>query len=159
MTETPWRYCIDTSALVHGWIRAYPPDVLQPFWDRMDALIEEQILVAPMDVLVELEKKEGDDLHLWCKKRSHMFIEINEYQDELKDIMAKYPRLVDTTKGKSGADPMVIALANWGFPLYCVVTEEKGGSETKPKMPYVCDQEDIRCINLLQLIRDHGWSF
>jgi hypothetical protein len=66
---------------------------------------------------------------------------------------------VDTAKGKSGADPMVIALAQRGFPLHCVVTEEKGGSERKPKMPYVCGQEDIRVINLLQLIRDNGWTF
>lgn len=159
MATGPWTYCIDTSALIHGWVRAYPIDVLPTFWDRLEELIKLEELVAPMDVLIELEKKEGDTLLNWCKEREDMFVEIDQYQQEIKEIMANYPKLVDTAKGKSGADPMVIAMAKWGFPSYCVVTEERGGSLKKPKMPWVCGQEDIRSINLLQLIRDLGWTF
>ncbi|NBC31553.1 MAG: DUF4411 family protein [Alphaproteobacteria bacterium] len=44
-------------------------------------------------------------------------------------------------------------------PKLVVVTEEKGGSAKKPKMPYVCDQEDLRCIDVLQFIRDQKWQF
>lgn len=159
MADTEFTYCIDTSALIHGWVRAYPPDVLPAFWDRLSELFEANILYAPIDVLIELEKKEGDALHHWCKQREERFVEIDQFEDELKNIMAKYPKLVDTAKGKSGADPMVIALAQSNFPACTLVTEEKGGSDKKPKMPYVCDQEDIRCINLLQLIRDLNWTF
>lgn len=159
MPDYPFKYCIDTSALLHGWVRTYPPDILPPFWERMGELIDEGIIVAPMDVLIELEKKEGDTLHQWCKERDHMFLEIDGFQDKITEIMAKYPRLVDTRKNKSGADPMVIALAMSNNPGLCVVTEEKGGSEERPKMPYVCDEEDVRCINLLQMIRDLKWTF
>jgi hypothetical protein len=159
MAVREFIYCIDTSALIHAWVRAYPPDVLPPLWDRIGALIERCLLISPMDVLIELEKKEGDTLCQWCKDRDRMFIEIDGFQGEIGYVMNKYPRLVDTVKGKSGADPIVIALALSRNPKLVVVTEEKGGSARKPKIPYVCDQEDLRCIDVLQFIRDHKWQF
>ena len=159
MADDDFTYCIDTSALIHAWVRVYPPDVLPPLWDRLDGLIGAGKLIAPWDVLVELEKKEGDALWEWCKERPQMFHEIDEFQNEIGYVMGMYPRLVDTVKGKSGADPMVIALALSHNPRLTVITEEKGGSVDKPKMPYVCDQEDLRSISFLQLIRDQKWTF
>ena len=62
--------------------------------------------------------------------------------------------MVDTVKGKSTSDPWVISLALQYNPKLTVVTEEKGGSENRPNIPYVCRQEDIRDINLLALIKE-----
>ena len=51
----PFRYCIDTSSLVHAYQRSYPPDVLPALWDeKLDELIEAGQLVSPYDVLEEL---------------------------------------------------------------------------------------------------------
>lgn len=159
MADTPVRYSIDTSALIHGWVRAYPPDVIPALWDRLDGLIAEGRLLASREVLYELERK-ADDLHAWCKEREAMFVEIDDaIQVHMATVMGKYPKLVDTAKGKSGADPFVIALAMAHNPVLTVVTEEKGGSASSPRIPYVCQQEDLRCISLLQLIREQEWTF
>ncbi len=88
-----------------------------------------------------------------------MFREIDAYEAQIKYVMGKYPRLVDTVKGKSGADPMVIALALSRNPGLTVITEENGGSVAKPKIPFVCNEENLRNINVLQLIRDQKWTF
>lgn len=159
MTAAAVRYSIDTSALIHGWVRAYPPDVIPALWDRLDGLINDGRLLASKEVLLELEKK-ADDLHAWCKERDAMFVEIDDaIQVHMARVMGTYPKLVDTAKGKSGADPFVVALAMAHNPTLTVVTEEKGGSEGSPKIPYVCQQEDIRSISLLQFIREEGWTF
>ena len=159
MTESLFHYCIDTSSLVHAYQRSYPPDILPVLWEeRFDELIGAGRLVSPLDVLEELKKKH-DDLYEWARQRAEMFIEINEYEAELAAIMHDYPRLVDTKKGKSGADPMVIALAQGRNPSLTVVTEEGFGSAKSPRIPFVCGRLDIRCINILQLIRDQNWSF
>ena len=71
-----------------------------------------------------------------------------------KSLLRKYPRLVDTRKGRSGADPFVIGLAQMHNPSLTVVTEEKGGTADKPHIPYVCQEEDIRCVSLLDLITE-----
>jgi Domain of unknown function (DUF4411) len=159
MTAAVVRYSIDTSALIHGWVRAYPPDVMPALWDRLDRLIADGRLLASKEVLLELEKK-ADDLHNWCKERDAMFVEIDDaIQIHMATVMGTYPKLVDTAKGKSGADPFVVALAMAHNPTLTVVTEEKGGSAGSPKIPYVCQQEDIRFISLLQFIREEGWTF
>ena len=159
MTSPAVRYSIDTSALIHGWVRAYPPDVIPSLWDRLDGLIAEGRLLASREVLYELEKK-ADDLYAWCRDRVAMFIEIDDViQDHMATVMGKYPKLVDTAKGKSGADPFVIALAMAHNPMLTVITEEKGGSASSPRIPYVCKHEDIRPISLLDLIREQQWKF
>src|ERR1022692_3687226 len=53
-------YCIDTSALVDGWIRYYPPDVFPPLWTKLEDMIHAKQLIAPDEVLTELSKKEDD---------------------------------------------------------------------------------------------------
>ena len=105
-------------------------------------------------------RKKDDDLSAWCKERPTMFIDVDDAtQASMQHIMGTYPKLVDTSKGRSGADPFVIALAQAHNPLLTVVTEEHGGSANKPKIPFVCRQEGLRCISLLQLIEEQQWRF
>lgn len=152
-------YSIDTSALIHGWSRAYPPSIrmFQPVWDRLSALVDEGRLRAFMEVLNEIMKKD-DTLAEWCDANSDLFVEIEDdaIQECVAEVMGKYPRLVDTRKGRSGADPFVIALATTHNPRLSVVTEEQGGTAEKPKIPYVCQEEKIRCVNLLGLITEQA---
>jgi len=152
-------YSVDSSALLHGWIRAYPPTItiFQPFWQRMSELITDGRLRASIEVLNEIKKKD-DELATWCESNSEFFVDIegDVIQEKVADLLRKYPRLVDTRKGRSGADPFVIAFAQIHNRPLTVVTEEKGGTREKPKIPYVCQEEGIRCISLLDLITEQS---
>ncbi len=118
-------YSIDSSALIHAWRRVYRPKNFGMVWRHFDALIEEGRLRASIEVLKELEKKD-DELFEWGKARKELlFVEIDDAcQLEVIRIMDKYERLVDTVKGRSGADPFVIALAAVCTPHLTVITEE-----------------------------------
>ena len=83
----------------------------------------------------------------------------DDQQDAVSEIMEKYPRLVNTSNGKSSGDPFVIGLAMAGRPRYTVVSEENNGGPRNPKIPDVCVAEDIRCIRLVDLIREQDWRF
>jgi len=39
------------------------------------------------------------------------------------------------------------------------VTREKGGSRKKPKIPYVCNQYGITCMNLYEFVAEQDWVF
>jgi hypothetical protein len=159
VAETQPIYCCDTSSLIHAWRRAYPPKSFKSFWAKLDELINEGRLVSSIEVYAELEKKD-DDVFVWAKDRKWMFLEIDDnVQTTMLWVMGKYPRLVDTVKGKSGADPFVIAQALSPNPPLIVLHQEYGGSSRSPKIPYVCDQENLRHIDLLALIEEEGWSF
>jgi len=117
------KYCIDTSALIHAWRRSYPHPNFPGFWKRMDNLIGDGRLLSSMEVLLELKKRD-DDLFDWAKHREGMFrdIEGDELQHEMARIMGKYPRLTDTRRNRSSADPFVISLASLYTPPLIVVT-------------------------------------
>ena len=156
MADGLTRYSIDTSALLEAYVRRYPPDVWPSLWDiKLDELIGTGRLVAAYDVLEDLSKRD-DDIYAWAKARSAMFIDLDQYEAQLIEIMADYPRLVDTKTGKSGNDPMVIALAH--ARGLTVISEEGLSGEKNPKIPYVCNQLDIRHINLLAFIREQQWT-
>jgi hypothetical protein len=149
-------YSIDSSALIHAWRRVYRPKNFGFVWAGFDSLIEEGRLRCSIEVFNELEKKD-DELFKWCKERKeNLFIEIDgAIQGHVTRIMKDYPRLVDTVKGRSGADPFVIALAATTNPAMIVVTEEQPG---KTKIPDVCKSENIECIGLADLIERENWQ-
>lgn len=149
-------YSIDSSALIHGWRRVYRPKNFGFVWEGFDTLIEAGRLRSSIEVYNELEKKD-DELFAWCKERKeNMFVEIDEdTQILLAEIMKDHPRLVDTVKGRSGADPFVIALAQTQKPFMTVVTEEMPG---KTKIPDVCNARGITYCGLADMIEKEDWK-
>ena len=155
------RYCIDTSALIHAWRRSYPIKNFPSVWDRIGDLIRDGRLLSSTEVLHELKKKD-DSLFDWAKEQEEMFIDIEDdrLQIRLTQILADYPRLVDTRKSRSTADPFVIALASLNSsPLIVVSQEGATGKIERPNMPDVCAAEGISCIEILDLIIREGWRF
>jgi hypothetical protein len=124
-------------------------------WEGFDILIREGRFKASIEVYTELQKKD-DELFAWCKERKEaMFIEIdNDTQAAVAQIMRDHPKLVDTTKGRSGADPFVIALAVTADPAMTVVTEESLG---KSRIPDVCNAQKILWCGVADLIEKEDW--
>ncbi len=152
------RYSIDTSAILDGWTRYYPPDIFPALWGHLDELIKTGGLIATEEVLVELERKE-DSTYEWFRQRKHMFIPIDgRIQEAVTKILQDYERLVDTSKNRSMCDPFVIAVAQ--VERCSVVTAEKmTNNPAKPRIPDVCQALGIETITLLELIRRQHWVF
>jgi hypothetical protein len=86
----------------------------------------------------------------------------SEQQSLVRDILRRYPRLVDSTKQTPAADPFVIALAEAGRPedgRHTVVCSEQGGKQGRVRIPDVCKARNVRCVNSLGMFRDLKWSF
>jgi len=89
-----------------------------------------------------------------------MFVDIegDDLQIRVAEIMGRYPRLVDTRKNRSTADPFVIAVASLNDPNFVVVTQEGPTNNiAKPKIPDVCAAEGLGCISILDLIVREDW--
>jgi len=160
-------YCIDTSSLIEMKDK-YPQDVtlFKKVWKNMDNLCKEQRLIAPVEVLKEIEQGD-DELKRWAKgKGKKIFVKPDKKQSEkMKEILTKYIFLANSEKpGPNAADPWLIALAivkneerrGQLFPdKYLVVTEESKTRENR--IPFVCRIYNIECINLIELFRKEGW--
>lgn len=153
------KYSIDTSAILDGWRRYYPPDVFPAVWRGLDDLVKQGHLRASEEVLVELKKRD-DEVYEWAKKRkAQKFVPIDvPTQERVIEILGQHEKLVDTRRNRSAADPFVIALA---MVAGCkVVTGEKPtNSADRPNIPDVCVALGVPYIELLELFRLEGWQF
>lgn len=153
------KYSIDTSAILDGWRRYYPPDTFPGLWDKLNVLIQQGHLQATEEVLHELEKKD-DEVFEWAKAREDaFFIPLDaDIQPVVADILEDFEKLVDTRANRSAADPFVIALAK--LNRCCVVTGERATTSSgRPNIPDVCSALRIPCITLLQMIQSERWTF
>lgn len=149
-------YCIDTSSLIESWHRRYPPDSFPSFWNRLSDVIDSELVVAQELVIHEISSQD-DELHNWVKQRVKLLIAFDEEVQQIaSEILQDYPRIVGRHQ-KFGADPFVIALAIQRS--LTVITEEEGGTQRKPKIPFICSNMKVRCINTLDFIREMKWSF
>lgn len=151
-------HCVDTSAWMDGWVRYYPPDVFPTLWDNLDGFVTAGEIISSEEVYVETSKK-ADELHEWIKNRKQMLVPLTpDIQQVATDLLAQYPRLVDTLKGRSQADPFVIATAIV-MGAVVVTGEIRMGNLNKPRIPDVCEARGVRWINFLQMMRELGLSF
>jgi len=156
MSELFPGYVIDTSALIDLW-RPYPRDIFKSLWGEVTALIADGELVAPQEVLNELEQQH-DDLLKWAKKQKFFKDLDNEQIAFLQEIVRRFPDIVDEKKTKADADPHVIALAK--SKGWKVVTQEKHAKPgARKKIPDVCEHYGIPCLSLFDFFRDKGWNF
>ena len=142
-------YCVDTSGWLDGWQRHYPPDVFPSLWVKLDERIQAREISSSEEVYVELERK-ADELHAWVKARKHkLLIPLDEVnQNHASNLLAEFPRLVDTLRNRSKADPFVIATA-MAQGAVVVTGEPVTGNMMKPRIPDVCQAKHIRCISFL----------
>lgn len=112
----------------------------------------------PEEVLNELRAKD-DDLLVWVQERKNWLVAPTSVPIMLtaRRVLREHPRLTEPLAGKGTADPFVIATALERNKH--VVTEEKGGSSNKPKIPYVCNQMRVECMTVIEMIRREGWTF
>jgi hypothetical protein len=151
-------YCVDTSAWLDGWQRHYPKDVFPSLWARLDAIISSGQIICTEEVYIELQRKD-DDLHKWMMSRKQMLVPLDEaIQNRATVLLREYPRLVDTLRGRSKADPFVIATAIERGAVV-VTGEVLTGKLEKPRIPDVCRAKGIACIGFLQMIRDLRLTF
>jgi hypothetical protein len=154
----PRIYCIDSNIVIQGRKHRYPPRRFRQLWENIEHLIAAGRMYASEAVKWELTVAD-DEIHDWVKAQSGLFVPLDRAQtDAVTKIQEDFDNLVDHRRGKSGADPFVIALAK--VRGYTVVTfENMAGTGNKPKIPDVCARYDIPCVDLVGLMDREDWTF
>ena len=151
-------YSVDTSGLITSWRVTHNPQNHPTFWDKLDVLISNHELRASEEVLVDLSKKD-DAVYEWARLRPDMFVPLyEEIQLAVKAMMKRFPHIIDSRKNRSGSDPWVIALAQVEH-LTVITFEGRTNNLEKPRIPDVCDEFKIKCIDMHDLIREQCWTF
>lgn len=153
-------YSFDTSALIDGIERFYPFANFPALWGHIDELIDEGRLLVSEEAWTE--SLAGDaPLKEWCTAAGHNRAKCIYYTDApvasvAGAIAQQYPRWARQGR-KNNADPFVIAV---GEVRGCVVISgEKDGGPSNPKIPYVCGQRNVKHGRFIDVIIAEGWVF
>lgn len=161
-------YVTDSSSFIEL-NRRYPIDVFPSLWKKVEKLIEKGFLVSHKEVLKEITIMD-DSLKKWAKNQKKLFKELDEKQMAIvKEILKKYPSLAKSDNEIAAADAFVIALAvELGNDSqktlvqtvkgHIIVTEEKLRGN-KVRIPFVCKDYNLECINIIEMCRVEEWKF
>jgi predicted nucleic acid-binding protein len=156
-------YCLDTNVLIQAWQKYYSEKLCPDYWKVLNELGEKDKIFIPEEVYREIEKVD-DGLLAWLKNSK---ITIREKDTDITNNISKifntdpkHKLLVDAKKGRSLADPWVIA-HSMKYKATLVTKEEKDRSPSSKtvKIPDVCENMKVRCINDFQFIDEVGIRF
>ena len=154
-------YSCDTSSLIKASAVLYPMDNFPALWDKIEELI--RVGRLKMSELVFDEAMRGEVLRNWCSEKNlkrSLLSKVDELvEDAFQTIQSNYPNLMHVASGKSLADPWAIALATQ-YQQGIVVTEEQpAGNLQGPKIPDVCKDLGVECVNIAGLVKRENWIF
>ncbi|MBK8498053.1 MAG: DUF4411 family protein [Flavobacteriales bacterium] len=157
------RYCIDANVLIQAWQKYYSPKLCPSYWEVLNKLGAQGRLFIPAEVSKEI-KKGQDQLAAWLESSNIVVRPITgPVTQNWSAILAKDPKhqfLVDNTKGRSLADPWVIAHAMTESAV--VVTKEEkltAANSDRIKIPNVCEAMNVRCITDFEMLEELGIKF
>ncbi|MDX9702372.1 MAG: DUF4411 family protein [Candidatus Auribacterota bacterium] len=152
------KYCLDTNAFIESWNKYWSIELCPEYWEIIDDLAKKQVIFAPSEVKREIQKID-DGLNKWIDDKPYIFHEITyDVQNHLREILRKFPMLVDTIKDRSMADPWVIAHA-LAMNATVVTKEESKAKQKRIKIPCVCQALNISCINDFSFAKEIGIRF
>ena len=148
---------MDSSVIIEAAVRSYPRDVFPTFWAQLESLVGDNRVLAPRDVYLEV-RKISDAAGDWVSSHREIFVATDlDLQNQVAEVLARYPGMIDVSGRANAADPFIVALAR--LRGLTVVTQERPGSAQSPKIPYVCKGLGLPCVNLIQFMRAEGWTF
>lgn len=158
MSVTAMTYCLDANVLIEAWRKYYSPTFCPDYWEILNELGAQQRIFLPQEVYEEITRTE-DDLSKWLKVSKIPIRKTSESVIKcLQSIYASNPlhiNLVDNVKGRSLADPWVIAHA-LDESATVVTKEEKitAINSLKVKIPNVCDNMDVRWMDDFEFVAE-----
>jgi Domain of unknown function (DUF4411) len=170
MSAPAHTYCIDANVLIQAWQKYYAPDICPDYWTILNVLGEEGRIFIPEEVKKEIvadNKSEGteDELSRWLRRCAIPVVKPNEGTikcwQQILQANPLHKLLVDNVKGRSLADPWVIAHAM--NKKATVVTKESPITALNAKkpvtIPNVCDNMGVRWIDDFAFIKELGLKF
>lgn len=158
------NYLLDSNTYIQAKNQYYGMDICPAYWDWLDLQFEKGVLASVEHIAREL-KAGNDELADWARSRPDHFIKNDDQKTQLE-----YTKIVNFVAAENfnpgnrdnflaKADPWIIAKAS-SLGATVVTHESKGGPNTnKVKVPNICKEFGVPCINTFEFLRALGAKF
>ncbi len=164
-------YLLDANTLIDAKRDYYAIDSVPEFWEWLIFIGERGNIKIPIEVYEEFsdtKRKDGekDELAIWSEKQNvREALLLNEEAEQ--DLIARITyggytaNPTDDELVKIGRDPFLLSYALKDIDKRCIVSTEVSKPSKKGanrKVPDVCRDFKIRCINNFQMFRELNFS-
>ncbi|KMV34644.1 DUF4411 family protein [Franconibacter pulveris] len=153
------KYLLDANTYIQAKNQYYGMDICPAYWHWLDVQFDKGIL-GSVDMIGRELKEGNDELAEWAKARPGHFIKNDDaetqaiYTQLVQSVMAGDYNAGNRDNFLAKADPWIIAKAKSSGAT--VVTHESLVIEgtKKVKVPNICRQFDVPCMNTFQFLRE-----
>ena len=159
-------YCVDANVFITAWNVTYPKSIFPTLYREMEGKLPNHIIlikpvfdeIEPVSGRKDPQKlKEQHPVRTWLKIDlgiSETLVDDSVKQKAL-ELMGKY-ETDEHTKGASETDITLIAYTS--LHTHSVVTieavqKQKPAKKSNYKIPLICQEEGIKCINFVELLK------
>ena len=161
----PAKYAIDTNVIVSflgdSDTEHYPRAVFKPQWDFLEAAMQDGRVVAPRMVELELAKWEKTipEMKGWLHGHRYLFSDIESDAQLVgaKRIVNTYPAYATSVNYLGDLEVITLAMAR-GLTVVSLESKAVQHSARRPKIPNVCQEFGVECVNLSGFLRDEGFG-
>ena len=157
-------FWVDTDSLVTPSRGPYRFATLPKFWEFLEQKASEEVIASSELVLKELIGN-GDQLEEWARRQQGTFFlapdqAVQEALRQIAESVTRNKRYADhhVAYFLKGADPWIIAHAK-ALGGRVVTFEKPEPTSTKPKIPDVAGEFNVKCISLWDMLTELHASF
>jgi Domain of unknown function (DUF4411) len=151
-------FVFDTSAFINSWNHHYRLPVFQGVWDALGYAMAKGQVVAPSEVLVDIEVRAGDALHTWLKVFDNAFVPPEaSWAAHIETLRGHAPHWFAGT-GRHEADPFVVAMAMEArLPVVTYEGQAFSGDPARIRtqrrsMPHICALVDVPVATMFDVL-------
>ena len=149
------KFCIDASSFIHLWNEVYPQKTFPSLYPQLENGSGRIALIKP----IWDELKEEDDLIAWLKKTGLEPLPLSQSHKEEAFKLGEEYKISPSSTGASQTDIDLISFAK--REGHIVVTQEehqpnKPSTLSKYKIPLICQEEDVPCMNFLEFLQENN---
>ncbi|MEA1994983.1 MAG: DUF4411 family protein [Campylobacterota bacterium] len=164
------NYCVDANIFIAAWHDNYPINIFPSLWKEFANKKNEIILIKPIfdeiepisfsDNRLDIAKKRTRyPVRMWLIENGFTETSIDDDINKTSLELEKEYEINDISKGTGSKDILLISYAKEKNKT--VVTLEgnqlqKPKEKYKYKIPLVCQEQDVGCINFVQMIDGLG---
>ncbi len=160
------QYCLDANIFITAWNSGYPIRVFFSLWEQLAQCRNDFVLIKP--VFDEIDPISSADKKLpMAKKREKYSLRVwmidNHFDaepitDEINAVSLELEKEYETNNDPKGAnqnDIILIAYAKVKEKIVVTFEEEqpqKPGKKKNCRIPLICDEQGVDCINFVAML-------
>lgn len=162
------QYFVDANVFLTAWYYLYPPEILSTLWEKIASQKNQIILIKP--VYDEIEPISSSDkrlspselqskypLRVWLDSIDFVIKDTNNEVDNLSILLEQEYQTTSLSKGAGQVDITLIAYAKLTNTTIVTLESkqpEKPSKKSNYKIPLICAEQKVRCIDFISLLRE-----